>query len=427
MALLDIYSANPEFSFVLEKNPATQAAANAPFSKSLRKGMVHGWFVQEGQFRLWFQDATNEVSFAWQDTQYEYLDQTRYASPYAPLAMVSELLASALKTPSAKDTPAATKVVAQAMFLPRPGLATLFARHLENNGVRLAAEPLAEKLYRVTIDTERGVRVALSVLAVFCLLEALADRNIYVDTNTAALQKYIRALNTIEAPYFMRYLFIRDAVESPEQFRVLAADLQLPGMVLNYGNTQAHRWAALRNYLAGGDCLVDIGAGEGYYERLAGPRYAAVVAYERDVELRTRTADKLAEKGVTHVQWEAEFTDQPIPEGAHVLLTEVIEHQPMARSEALLAQLAASPAERVLITAPNKAFNAHYGLADDEMRHDDHHFEPDAEGFASLIRTAFEPAGWTLAISGIGDMVDGTPASWLAVASRTTVALPLAA
>jgi hypothetical protein len=271
MALLDLTSDNPKLSFILAKNPNTQATNGVPFERPLRKGQVFGWYLADSRtFRLWFKDADQEISFVSAGTDFEYLDQTRYSSPYAAACMVSELLGSALKAEHADDAGYPATLTVHAMLLPRPGLAPLFHRYLEAKGISLVATPLAGKLHQVVLTSVQGVRSVLNALIVFALLQALADKSLYVEANTPALQKYIRALNVIEAPYFMRYLFSRDAVQSYEQFRELAPTLAGADMRLNYGSTQQHRWDAIRVHLRGGDCLLDIGAGEGDTGRVGG-------------------------------------------------------------------------------------------------------------------------------------------------------------
>jgi len=416
MALLDLSCPNPQLSFILAKNPQTQRDKNAPFERPLRKGVVYGWYLPDGQtFRLWFKDADHEISFVTAGAEFEYLDQTRYASPYAAASMVSEMLGSALKVDHPDDVGFPAQITMHAMLLPRPGLASLFSRYLAQKGITMEATSLSGRLHRVTVSSQQGVRSVLNTLLVFSLLQALADKSLYVEAATPALQKYIRALNAIDAPYFMRYLFSRDAIQSYEQFRELAPTLAQEGMRLNYGSTQQHRWDAIRAHFKGGRCLVDIGAGEGFYLQRLAAKYDHVVAYERDEALAEQTKASLARKNVTDIEWQTEFQAQAIPAGADVLLTEVVEHQPLDASAAMLAHLATSEAHRILVTVPNREFNPHYGL-EGEMRHPDHHFEPNEAEFKALL-APFE-GRWQCTVVGIGDQVDGVPASWMAVLSR---------
>ena len=66
------------------------------FQKPLRKGTAYGWFVNDNEFRMTFVDSPTESSFNTRG-DYEYLDRTRYTSPYLPIAMITTLLNTAQK------------------------------------------------------------------------------------------------------------------------------------------------------------------------------------------------------------------------------------------------------------------------------------------------------------------------------------------
>src|SRR5574343_1561511 len=93
MAVLTIGSTNPNLSHILLKNPATQKESNAPFKRKIRKGTGYGWFSAEdgSQFRVWFKDAAGESSYATgSKAQFEYLDITRYNSPFLIINVLDE-------------------------------------------------------------------------------------------------------------------------------------------------------------------------------------------------------------------------------------------------------------------------------------------------------------------------------------------------
>ena len=59
----------------------------------------------------------------------------------------------------------------------------------------------------------------------------------------------------------------------------------------------------------------------------------------------------------------------------------------------------------VILTTPNKEYNAHYEwLSKDNLRHDDHRFEWSREEFAKWTAHICETFGYTVEINEIGDV-----------------------
>src|SRR5579875_1307991 len=100
MAIVQLKSSNPAFSFIIRKNPAT-----GMLIREIRKGFGYGWFSDEGTYNVYFKDADNDVSYKQdKDEQFEYLNTTRYNSPLAILNIVNEYFDHVLKKKSEQDT-----------------------------------------------------------------------------------------------------------------------------------------------------------------------------------------------------------------------------------------------------------------------------------------------------------------------------------
>lgn len=411
MAHIRITSDNPELSFVLFKNPATQLDSGKPFSKSLRKGEVFGWYAPDGRtFSMLFKDSPAECSFATgRAAEFEYLDQTRYASPYAPVAMLDTLLRNTVRERQPADLEGYLNTVEiTSVRIAQRSVMLAMQRHF--TAFELDITPLAGRLVNLKVSARRPLHEVLNLVMVFCLLQAIADPEIYVELSRDALMKYVRALNTVSAPYFVRYMFVRDAVGSFEDFRAILPALQVEGMVLNHGDTRKHRFNAIKPSLLGGTVLVDIGCGEGFYVRGLAPKYETVIAYEQSDELRERTRARVESKGVKNVEWRGMFgPGEALPEGAHVLMTEVLEHMPLEVSAEALRWLATQPVAKMVFTVPNREFNVHYGLLEEDMRHNDHDWEPTLAEFEAFMRENLP--GWELVFTGIGDAVAGVSSS----------------
>lgn len=422
MAILTLRSDNPDLSWILNKNPAT--LAKSPWKKPLRKGTLFGWYPQEDgkSFRLYFKDADGEVSFVNENSSFEYLDMSRYASPYLPIAMVSEACREAIQNRHEKDVPMRASI-STSLVLPAPQLARRMAKSLSDNRVAsviLTPSRADAKLHHLEIEVRSGVHGVLNVLLALCVLQALADANLYLPLDESALTKYVGALNRIDAPYYMRYLFAKSAIKSPEQFSRLADQLQGPGMAMCFGDTRAQRWHAVRSHLPGGAYLMDLGCGELYQSLKLASVYDQVAAWDENPKLQARNADRLKKRNVSNVSLLGEATLQSlseleVPDGLDILATEVIEHMPQEEAQDLLIALAKLPFRTLVLTTPNREFNVHYDVL---FRHDDHHWEPSFAEFESLVGQAFQSTEFKVQIQGIGDSIDGIHTSLMAVIRR---------
>lgn len=218
----------------------------------------------------------------------------------------------------------------------------------------------------------------------------------------------VSALNLASAPYYGRYVFIRNVLRDAGLFSEFQSDLQLSGMKLNPSHSQQHRYAAIEKRLPGGKQLVDIGCGKATYLTTLAKRYTNATGFEADMATRGEAKHKLKRAGLAHVKVFGAFdAEKFIPDNSHVLMTEVLEHMPLDSACALLRHLAAQRPSLLLLTVPNRLFNRHYGMADDEFRHWDHRWEPTRTEFEELTRGIFDASTWGLHFEGIGDCVEG--------------------
>jgi hypothetical protein len=70
--ILTLTSTDPNFSYILSKNPNTQAA-QGEVSKEVRKGHVYGFFSEPNQYNIAFIDAPNDTSYGSQEFEYQDL------------------------------------------------------------------------------------------------------------------------------------------------------------------------------------------------------------------------------------------------------------------------------------------------------------------------------------------------------------------
>src|SRR4051794_20917521 len=107
MAILELYSLNPDFSFIIGKNPSS-----GMLIKSIRKGKAFGWYPDETRYAIYFKDGENEISYPKEkDETFEYLNVSRFNSPIFPLSAITDFFASASKKIHPADTDGFTNEV----------------------------------------------------------------------------------------------------------------------------------------------------------------------------------------------------------------------------------------------------------------------------------------------------------------------------
>ena len=426
MAILTLTSTNPKFSYIIAKNPATIRDSGKPFQRELRQGQLYGWFSADDQtFRLWFKDHPTRSSFA--DgvlSEFEYLDMTRYASPYLPIQMIQTALASASKAQHEDDTAAEFETSATVTILaPARTLMNSLAKHYSKVAT-VALVDIANGFVKVTV-TSPTVFQTLNILQTLCILQAMQDKGSYVRLDKPALEKYLRVLSSSDAPYFVRYLFASRAVSDRGTFNTIRERIQGPGMTMFYGDTRRQRFDAIKGNLTGGHTLLDIGCGEMFYSLRLSSKYAEVWAIDADEELVGINARKITARKVENIGSECAEVDSKwvsdrnsILQGSDVLMTEVLEHMPRHHAESLLVALLKSEARKIVVTVPNANFNKHYGL-EGAFRHDDHQFEPTFEDWCDSMATLAAEYGWSIDNVPIGDIVDDQSVSTMSVFTRT--------
>lgn len=99
MAIFQLKSNNPDFSYIIAKNPSSGMSI-----KTIRKGNAFAWYSTEDTYNVYFKDADNEISYKEQaEEMFEYLNTTRYCSTLFPLNAINTFFSSAFKKLHEKD------------------------------------------------------------------------------------------------------------------------------------------------------------------------------------------------------------------------------------------------------------------------------------------------------------------------------------
>ena len=116
-----------------------------------------------------------------------------------------------------------------------------------------------------------------------------------------------------------------------------------------------------------------------------------------------------------------QLSEYPNEEKVNVILSEVIEHNTIEEAKNIIKNLMKLNYHQIIITTPNSEFNQHYQL-EDEMRHDDHEFEFNANEFKNFINeTTKDFQNFTLDYYGIGDSLNGIQPTQAVVIKNTSI------
>ena len=161
--------------------------------------------------------------------------------------------------------------------------------------------------------------------------------------------------------------------------------------------------------------IVDLGCGEGYYLRtlVADPTIAEVMGVDVSPRVLARAERRLnldrlpdhQRDKLTLRQSSVTYRDDQLTGFDALLLVEVIEHLEPDRIDSLEASVfgAARPTH-VIVTTPNREYNAIYGMPAETLRHPDHRFEWTRAEFSGWAEKVAAQHGYRVAFRAVGDL-----------------------
>lgn len=367
-----------------------------------------------------FIDSPTETSMINAKGDFEYLDRTRYASPYLPIATINELLRSAARERSEYDVAGFEHEVSFIVQIANNRSATTFINSFDDGAIELTQ--LAGSLNKIVFKSTHSIYYLLNLVQVFCVIQTVADPNMYLPLDEAACAKYANSAAVTDSPYFVRYL-ITKMITSPitfEHIRPILEQHSSQQIKLNFGDTHQQRLDAILRVTPGGITLWDVGCGELRYTRKLSGKYNNIVAFDADSDICEANLSRLEKYRLENVTIEGAITDDtisahlPNDESFDILATEVIEHIEYDKAVELLEKLNKLNFRKLIITVPNAEFNKHYKI--DGFRHTDHKWEPTRAEFESLIGSKF--SGRKITVANLGDSVDNVSTSIIAIIER---------
>lgn len=409
MGLITLQSTNPDFSYILKKNPEGMMQVS-----NVKLGTAYGWYDNPQMFVGYFRDALNEISFKedYLTHDFEYMDTTRYASPAIPLTLNADYFHHIINKPEEKDIEGFDNTYTINLLECKVSYISLFKKYFPD--FILEEKTISGRFVTVKVSTKKSIRELLCYVNVFCLYNSIRSGK-YVQYTE--MFKYIKALNMLDAPYFIRYVFKVNLSSMAGRFKEVKADLEKSTrykIELVSGRTQDNRLEWVRSLVNLKKDIVDIGCGEGHYVSRVASKQTDALYHAVDINPDCIESVKkvVAKKQLEHVITYTKLEDVPENKDATALLIEVIEHMSIDEAK-IIVQEALTKFGKVILTSPNKSFNEYYEFDEEQTRHDDHKFE--------FVRSEFEQFCFSVCPKGqvrfydLGDKVNGEPTSFGAV------------
>jgi 3' terminal RNA ribose 2'-O-methyltransferase Hen1 len=172
--------------------------------------------------------------------------------------------------------------------------------------------------------------------------------------------------------------------------------------------------AALKS--SGARRVIDLGCGEGHllamlqkehqFTKIAGMDVSHIALGRASHRLRLENADERTKARISLFQGSLTYKDARLADFDAACVVEVIEHLDPPRLAAFaraLFEFAKPPV--VVLTTPNKEYNANYGfLQADDLRHGDHRFEWTRAQFRAWANSTAEKFGYRVQFSEVGEV-----------------------
>jgi hypothetical protein len=418
MGYITIQSANPDISWVLGKNPDS-----GMICRTLRAGIVYGWYSNPNTYVLRFIDHTDEVSFKKNSyDQFNYLGSLQYCSPLLLSSIIVEMFGSNLNKSIPKDLDHDNKLTQHIIKLNNRALGFIsklnaYIKKFKINYISLGYN----NLYRLEIISTGSI---IDLLNYSYLLGNLLNVLVigFIDKpSTDQLNKMVNFMIQINVPYYPRYL-IKTNLMSKSEFDKLKDKLESfdDGKIkMEWGNSQIQRYNFIESNVNFSYDIIDFGCGEGFYVKKLLPKLSKDRKYFAwDID-----PDEL-NKVKYFKEKNPEYTNLIIGENEQeflkiisnsikptILLSEVFEHiEPNEAVELVNKIKSLINFDKIIITTPNVGFNKHYSPDYDEtgeinLRHVDHKYEYTQKEFTDIVNKLFDNNQYQKNYYNVGDMI----------------------
>jgi len=433
MSILTLKSNNPDFSFVIQKRPfipseefnSNEKKPIPMLIKTLKEGLLFGYFSIKSNdtYVIYFRDGFDEISFKkFKDEEFEYLNLTRYNSSMFMSLAIKEYfghLENNKYEEFEKDIEGyENEMTINMVHVGISKYLLFFKKSFPDYSLEEVIQ--SGNNYKLIIKTNKTLHHLINYASLLSLFLVMINDNEYLFVKEDLIERYIKIIQTLDAPYYIKYLFkLRLFNERSNLFQKFKSQLEnskSEKIEFKFGDTHIQRIDYINNILNLKNEIIDIGCGEGRYALKFAPKLNEGKFYHAidiDEESLNKLKIKAERKGIDNIIYYQsfnsfidEFDDN---EKYDIICSEVIEHMAIDDVKIFLKDLFFFCKEKigttVVITTPNADFNKNYNM--EGMRHDDHKWEYGKSEFQSFMLTEFTKYGsFKYEFIDIGDSVN---------------------
>lgn len=431
MAYMILESSNPDFSYIIRKNPASGLAA-----KTLREGTLCGWFGDnEQEYCIFFKDSPIKVSYPKHGSvDFEYGNRSRYNTPMFIIDAIGSFLDSAYRKGEKRDRLGFEQILTiGAIELDQRYLSIFKSSYLDFD---LKEEEIGPNIYKVVIKTREIIQKLLSYTLLFSMFAAIKTNSLFIPRiEKEQVKKYLSCIQMLPStPYLIRYVFKLAFLKTNKIFKIYQDQLQQSEMFnfqFKFGSACDARINFVKLNVTDDENIIDVGCGEGtsYLLSLAKRRKerdVPCIGIDIDENVLSTLERKAFSRNLENIFLYSGLNELIERKSTRdmsftVLLIEVLEHMELKDAKKLLRKLISKiNINKLLITTPNRGFNIHYrGIGENNFRHKDHCFELTMHQFVQFIFDVFTSFDWNIEINGIGDSVNNIQPQHSAIITRT--------
>jgi len=415
-----LHSTNPNLLSIINKNPSYNFGM---FLKAFGEGVIVGHCISESEYEVSFHEGEKN-SFP-KDEQSQ-IDFMQFCSPQILLGTINALFSELIKEKDVVNSKTInwldSKTIQELDDKEFLTTITIPSIYIDGSWVKGDEFLLAKyfpqiknfknkigNVYSFEIQCNSIVE-AINMLSFVSMMIAVTNKQ-YFATQEDIIKKYLRILKNVDnVPYFVLYLFKVRILNDEYRFNVHGKELESISkepLKMTFGNTHQQRINAILPNISFERNIVDFGCGELIYAKKILPKLKGGLKYFA-IDVDEDVADhisKIEERFKNEIIYSDDIpSNEVLNEDFEVIMTEVLEHVGIEEGKRIIETFLNNPfCKKIIVTTPNKDFNVHYLMRDEEVRRTDHVIEMTTFDFCNFYKEIVKNGSFEHRFLMIGD------------------------